>query len=51
MGVIIMFIVYLVVGALIIKVGIDNSKSTQYSKEILQELRDIKELMIRNKHE
>lgn len=46
-----MLIIYLVVGALIIKIGIDNSKSTQYSKEILNELREIKEIMISNKHE
>jgi hypothetical protein len=31
--------------------AIDNSKNTQYSKEILKELRDIKELMIKSKHE
>ncbi|GIP45177.1 hypothetical protein J45TS6_36360 [Paenibacillus sp. J45TS6] len=48
---IIMFIVYLLVGGLIIKVGVDNSKGTQYSKEILKELREIKELMMKDKNE
>ncbi|MBP1992999.1 hypothetical protein [Paenibacillus eucommiae] len=48
---IIMFIIYALVGALIIKAGVDNSRSTQYSKEILNELREIKELMKSNKNE
>lgn len=46
-----MLIIYLLLGIFVIKVGIDNSRSTQLSKEILNELKEIKELMIRNKYE
>lgn len=46
-----MLIIYLLLGVFVIKVAIDNSRSTQISKEILNELREIKELMIRNKYE
>lgn len=51
MGIIVMLIIYLLLGIFVIKVGIDNSRSTQLSKEILNELKEIKKLMIRNKYE
>lgn len=51
LGIIVMLIIYLLLGIFVIKVGIDNSRSTQLSKEILNELKEIKELMIRNKYE
>ncbi|OAB25549.1 hypothetical protein PMSD_27745 [Paenibacillus macquariensis subsp. defensor] len=51
LGVVIMFMTYLIVGGLIIKVGVDQSKGTKYSKEILNELREIKELMKKDKYE
>lgn len=45
LGIIIMLAVYLLLGAFIVKLGIDNSKSNKYTKEILQELREIKEIL------
>jgi hypothetical protein len=51
LSIIVMLIIYFLLGVLVIKLGIDNSRSTQISKEILNELREIKELMIRNKYE
>lgn len=32
-------------GIFVVKLGIDNSQSTKYTKEILEELREIKELL------
>lgn len=32
-------------GCLVIRFGVDYSKNTQYSKEILNELREIKEIL------
>lgn len=40
-----MSVVSLLLGAFIVKIGIDNSKSNQYTKEILQELKEIKEFL------
>lgn len=51
MSIIVMLVIYFLLGVTVIKLGIDNSRSTQISKEILNELREIKELMIRNKYE
>lgn len=48
---IVMFLFAMLLGAIVIKVGMDNSKSTQYSKEILDELKEIKELMKKNGRE
>ncbi|MEK4367028.1 hypothetical protein [Paenibacillus sp. FSL R5-0473] len=45
LGMIIMLVVYLFLGIYVVKVGIDNSKNSQHTKEILSELREIKELL------
>ncbi|WP_339256861.1 hypothetical protein MKZ12_22585 [Paenibacillus sp. FSL R5-0713] len=45
MGMIIMLVVYLFLGIYVLKVGMDNSKNSQHTKEILSELREIKDLL------
>ncbi|WFR64977.1 hypothetical protein P9222_13710 [Paenibacillus amylolyticus] len=45
MGMIIMLVFYLFLGIVVVKVGIDNSKNSQHIKEILSELREIKDLL------
>ncbi|WP_017686914.1 hypothetical protein [Paenibacillus sp. PAMC 26794] len=45
MGMIIMLVVYLFLGIYVVKVGIDNSKNSQHTKEILSELMEIKDLL------
>ncbi|WP_454190142.1 hypothetical protein [Paenibacillus sp. Marseille-Q7038] len=44
-----MFVISLVfaflIGVLSVKFGMDNSKQSKYNEEMLQELRDIKELL------
>lgn len=50
MSEIIMIIIGFFVGALMIKMGIDNSNSTKLSKEILAELREIKEILHEGKN-
>lgn len=42
MGMIIMLVVYLFLGIYVVKVGIDNSKNSQHTKEILSELRKLR---------
>lgn len=44
-GMIIMLVVYLFLGIYVVKIGIDNSKNSQHTKEILSELREIKDLL------
>lgn len=44
-GTILMLVVSLFFGIFVVKIGMDNSKSNQYTKEILQELREIKEIL------
>lgn len=44
-GTILMLVVSLILGIFVVKIGMDNSKSNQYTKEILQELREIKEIL------
>lgn len=51
MNEIIMFIISFLLGIFVIKVGIDNSNSARYSKEILEELIEIKELIKSKKKE
>ncbi|WHY17614.1 hypothetical protein QNH28_19170 [Paenibacillus sp. G2S3] len=51
LSIIVMLVIYFLLGVFVIKLGIDNSRSTQISKEILNELREIKEQMSRNKYE
>ncbi|MFD0959037.1 hypothetical protein [Paenibacillus chungangensis] len=45
MGMILMIIIYFLLGALIVKLGIDNSKATKQTQEIVEELREIKEIL------
>lgn len=40
-----MLVVSLFLGIFVVKIGMDNSKSNQYTKEKLQELREIKEIL------
>jgi hypothetical protein len=44
-GTILMLVVSLFLGIFVVKIGMDNSKSNQYTKEILQELREIKGIL------
>lgn len=45
MNTIIMFVVSFLLGVFIVKIGIDNSRGNQHTKEIIQELREIKEIL------
>ncbi|MBB3109987.1 putative membrane protein [Paenibacillus phyllosphaerae] len=45
MGVLAMIIIYFILGALVVKVGIDNSKNTHYVRELLEEVRELKEII------
>lgn len=40
-----MLVVSLFLGIFIVKIGVDNSKTNQYTREVLQELREIKEIL------
>lgn len=42
---ILMFVLFLFFGIFVVKLGIDNSQTNKLTKDILQELREIKELL------
>ncbi|GAK42948.1 hypothetical protein TCA2_5442 [Paenibacillus sp. TCA20] len=45
METILIFVVFFMLGIFTVKFGVDNSKNNQYTKEILQELKEIKEIL------
>lgn len=45
METILIFVVFFMLGIFTVKIGVDNSKNNQYTKEILQELKEIKEIL------
>ncbi|MFF2483281.1 hypothetical protein [Paenibacillus sp. NPDC058071] len=45
MAFILSLIVYFLLGALVVKLGIDNSKMNKHTQEILEELREIKSIL------
>ncbi|MED5017368.1 hypothetical protein P9847_08605 [Paenibacillus chibensis] len=45
LGIIIMLVVYLLLGVIVIKLGIENSKSHKVIEEILEEIREMKEII------
>jgi preprotein translocase subunit YajC len=42
---ILILVLSLFFGVFVVKIGMDNSKSNQYTKEMLEELREIKEIL------
>lgn len=43
--IVIMLVVYLLLGVIVIKLGIENSKSHKVIEEILEEIREMKEII------